>query len=72
MISEQYWNLDPAALKEVYLKESQKLNAALLAGADWATVKQQSDLVCDLAKILDRKMGGMNEDPSMTNLRKAN
>ncbi len=59
-------------MKALYLQESQSLNDALLRGEDWASIKPQSDLVCDLAKILDRKMGGVNEDPSMINLRKAN
>lgn len=72
MHSDKYWNMDPVALKALYIEESQKLNEALLSGADWSTIKPQNDLVCDLAKILDRKMGGLHEDPSMTNLRKAN
>lgn len=72
MNSEQYWNMDPEDLKALYIKESQHLNKALLSGADWESVKPQSDLVCDLAKILDKKAGGIREDPSMTNLRKAN
>ena len=72
MNSEQYWKMDAEALKALYVKESKSLNDALLRGEEWASIKPQSDLVCDLAKILDRKMGGMNEDPSMTNLRKAN
>jgi hypothetical protein len=72
MNSDKYWKMKPEDLKDLYLKESQRLNESLLAGADWASVKDQSDLVCDLAKILDRRLGGMHEDPSMSNLRKAN
>ena len=72
MNSEQYYNMKVEDLQALYLRESQALNESLLNGVDWNTLKPQSDLLCDLAKILDKRMAGIHEDPSMTNLRKAN
>lgn len=71
MNAEQYGKMNVEELKALYVKESQRLNDELLSGIDWKEIKPQSDLVCSLAKILDRKLGGVNKDPATINLRKA-
>ena len=63
MDSEMY-RLDLEILQMMYQKEANRLNAELLSGASWESVREQKQRVTDLAIIIHKKKNPQHFNPA--------
>ena len=63
MNSEMY-GLDLDALQNMYQAEANRLNAELLSGASWESVREQKKRVIDLAIIIHKKKNPQHFNPA--------
>lgn len=54
-MSREYSELDIDTLNDLYQEETNKLNAELIAGASWESLREQKVKVTELAIILHKK-----------------
>jgi hypothetical protein len=62
-------SFDLSALKELYNKEAEILQVALLDGASWEDMKDQRLIVTELAIALHKKIQGSTGNPAENSLR---
>ena len=55
VMSREYSGLDIDTLNDLYQEETNKLNAELIAGASWESLREQKVKVTELAIILHKK-----------------
>ena len=60
----EFYGLDLDALQALYQEESKRLNAELLAGATWDSVKEQKQKVVEIAIAVHKKKYPLNFNPA--------
>lgn len=60
----EFHELDVDALQALYQKEANRLNAELLEGASWDSVKEQKQKVVEIAIALHKKKYPLHFNPA--------
>lgn len=63
MDSELY-GLDLSVLQTMYQEEAKRLNEGLLAGASWESLREQKQIVTDLAIVIHKKKNPQHFNPA--------
>jgi hypothetical protein len=63
MDSELY-GLDLSVLQTMYHEEAKRLNDGLLAGASWESLREQKQIVVDLAIVIHKKKNPQHFNPA--------
>jgi len=58
------YRLDLSALQTMYEKEARRLNDGLLAGASWESLREQKQIVTDLAIVIHKKKNPQYFNPA--------